>query len=70
MINDLWVLTSDMLHRLSETMYIETDDGLHYIIRTQDANKTIIAIVNKSYDDHHKYVRYQFRESSRHNLAE
>lgn len=67
--NDLWVLTSAMLNRLSDSMYIETDDGLHYCIRTLDDNRTIIATIVKTYDDHVKYVKYQFRDSSRRNFA-
>jgi len=67
--NDLWTLTSDMMKRIAATMYVETDDGLHYIIRTLDENRTIIATVSKSYDDHAKYVKYQFRDSSRNHFT-
>lgn len=67
MINDVWLLTASMISRVYGTMYVETDDCLHYVIRTNDDDKTIIGIIDKVYENHQKYVRYQFRNSSRHN---
>lgn len=63
--NNIWLLTSDMIKRISDRVKVETTDNLYYTICLNTDKSTIICTVEKTYDNHVEVVKYQFRNSAR-----